>query len=98
MPTLHPTQAGANALIAMAMATTKTASGAKSVAARAKSPMMTDDQEAEEVSDDRDRPPYGSQDRRMRTVDEMNAAHQSNMQRVYDSYARELSEAWKGGK
>jgi len=66
------------------------------------------DEEAEAVSDakrrrrrppeddDDGRPPFGSQDRR--TVDEISARHRVNMARIYDSYARELSEAWKGGK
>jgi hypothetical protein len=45
--------------------------------------------------DDDDRPPFGSQDRR--SVDQIAANHRRNMARVYDSYARELSEAWKGG-
>lgn len=37
-------------------------------------------------------------DRGMVDVDAVSAAHQQNMQRLYDAHAREISEAWKGNK
>jgi hypothetical protein len=53
-----------------------------------------EDDDDDEIDPASDRPPFGSRDRR--SVDEISAAHQRNMQRVCDSYARELSEAYKG--
>jgi hypothetical protein len=67
-----------------------------------------DDEEAEAVADakrrrrrpepddDDDDPPFGSQDGR--SVDQIAHEHRRNMAKIYDAYARELSEAWKGGK
>jgi hypothetical protein len=52
------------------------------------------DQEEDEDDEDEDELPQGKRVRPV-TADAMSAAHQQNMARVYDAYARELAEAWR---
>ena len=53
-----------------------------------------DDDEDEDDEDDNGKE-TATADRRTVSVDAMSAAHQKNMQRLYDAHARELSEAWR---
>jgi hypothetical protein len=51
-----------------------------------------------EPDDDSDPPPFGAQDRRMRTVDEMQVRRERILKPIYDSWVTELANAWRGNK